>query len=98
MATELHKGFPKRLLLRQRRQSSTLASVQQIVLFSAEAMNRIETQTTKGNITLKNLPVMWGLREISEALPTEYPICLPGHKNCCCPSNLAQPKTRTPFG
>ena len=72
-----------------------LASVQRIVLVSAKAIDQIKTQTTKGKITPKNLPVML---ESSEELPTEYPVSLPGHKNCCCPSNLAHPMTRTPSG
>ena len=58
MEIQLHKGFPKRLFLSQRRQSSTLTSVQQIVLLSAKAMNQSQKQTSKGNITLQNLPVM----------------------------------------
>lgn len=63
MEIQLHKGFPKRLFLSQRRQSSTLASVQQIVLFSAKAMNRIETQTTKETSLSKICQSCWSQRD-----------------------------------
>lgn len=35
-------------------------------------------------------------RKVSEELSAEHPVCLPGHRNCCCPRNLVHPKTRTP--